>query len=119
MIQKKAVEVMKALISSYLVTGIMLAIVAVAVLKFDMGESMVNISIIFTYIFSTVLGGLIVGKRVKEKKFFWGATLGISYVVVIVIASLLVNKSVDLASVNAATMCFMCLGGGMLGGMIA
>ena len=119
MIQKKAVEVMKALISSYLLTGIMLAIVAVAVLKFDMGESMVNISIIFTYIFSTVLGGLIVGKRVKEKKFFWGATLGISYVVVIVIASLLVNKSVDLASVNSATLCFMCLGGGMRGGMIA
>lgn len=115
----KGVAVIKSLMLVYFLTGVTLAILAYLVFKYNIKESTVNIVIIAIYILATILGGFITGKKVKEKKFFWGLCLGLLYILIIYIAALLFNKDFSIMSKSSITAFCMCVGGGMLGGMIS
>lgn len=115
----KFVELIKSLLVAYAITGILLAILAFAILKLQMGEGAVNAVMILIYVFSAFTGGFLTGKRVRERKFLWGLLLGVAYVLVIMIASSLVNKGWSIDTLGNVSTLFLCLGGGMLGGMIS
>lgn len=117
-ISKKMIEIFRGLLAAYVFTGVMLALLAFGVYQFEMGEKIVNISIISIYVIATCIGGIYVGKRIKEKKFLWGILLGACYMAVIIMASFLVNQEIDSISTNMITTSLLCLGGGMIGGMI-
>ncbi len=72
----KAMTAIKSLIFSYAFTGVALAILAFAVYKLQLTESIVNIFIIAIYIVASFIGAFLTGKKVKEKKFIWGLLLG-------------------------------------------
>ncbi len=109
----------KALIVSYVITGVLLFVLAFMMYKLGLEEKTVNFGITFIYIFATAVGGLIMGKNMKQKKFLWGCMIGGIYALIIFTASVMMTKNLDAISGDGISTMLLCLGGGMLGGMIS
>ena len=105
----QAVRMLKALVASYIVTGLLLLLTA----------GKVRIMIIVTYILSCFAGGFLSGKMMKNKKFLWGILVGLLYFGIMLLVSLAVNRQLDQTAANFVTTMVLCLLGGMLGGMCA
>ncbi len=107
----------RSILTAYLVTGGLLALLALALYRFDLQANVVSIAITVIYVLVTILGGFIMGKFVRSRKFFWGFVLGIVYFALMLVVSLAVYRGLDNFSV--LTTMLMCAGGGTLGGMLA
>ena len=59
----------KALLAAYVVTGILLIILALALYKFELNEGAVTAGVTAVYLISTFTGGLVVGKLAKVRRF--------------------------------------------------
>lgn len=110
---------LKALIASYAITGVFLMILALLLYKLDLGEQKVTMGIVIIYVISTFVGGFIMGKLVRERRFFWGLTLGIIYFALLLLVSIAVNHSLQSNGTNIVTTFLLCAGGGMIGGIIS
>ena len=114
-----ALQIMKALLASYVVTGILLLVLTLLLYKFDWDEQMVTAGIIVIYVVSTFLGGFIMGKLKGVRKFFWGLLLGILYFALLFLISFCIYRNFNGNGTNLLTTGLLCAGGGMLGGMWA
>lgn len=114
-----AVRVMKALLASYIVTGLLLLLIAGLLYKFQLDEGKVQIGIIATYILSCFVGGFLAGKMMKSRQFLWGVLLGLLYFLIMTLVSIAVNRELQDGSGSFLTSFLLCMGGGMLGGMCA
>ena len=85
---------LKSLLCSYLVTGIL-------------------------YVLSAFAGGFVIGKITGTKKFFWGLLVGIFYAVLLVLVSFGLYRSIQGSVSELVTTFLVCAGGGMVGGMIS
>ena len=112
-------QVMKALLASYIVTGILLFVVTFFLYKFEWDEQMVTAGIIVIYVVSTFVGGFILGIIKKSRKFLWGLIMGVLYFALLFLISFGVYRSFDGNGTNVITTLLLCAGGGMLGGMLA
>lgn len=112
-------QVLKALLASYIVTGILLFAVTFFLYKFDWDEQMVTAGIIVIYVVSTFVGGFILGKIRRARKFLWGLVIGVLYFVLLFLISFGVYRNFDGNGTNVITTLLLCVGGGMLGGMLA
>lgn len=115
----KGIWVLKALLAAYVITGILLLILTFLLYKLDMDEQKVSIGIIAIYVISTFVGGLVIGKLAKVKRFVWGLSLGIAYFALLLLISLGVYHTLQGDGTNIITTFVLCAGGGMLGGMIS
>ena len=111
--------VVKGLILSYAVTGALLALLAFLVFRFQLGESVTNLAIVAIYVVVTFIGAFVVGKKVKEQKFLWGLLLGILYIVIISLVAMLISKTFHVTGTANLTTAALCIGGGLLGGMLS
>ena len=109
----KGMKVLRALIFSYLVTGISLLILAVLLYKLDLGEGQITAGIVIIYILSCFFGGFLLGRQAESRRFLWGLVLGL-----LLISGLLEPGNLA-GGKTMLTSLFLCLGGGMLGGMLA
>ena len=117
--QNRAVAVMaKCLLCSYIVTVMLLMLLALLLYKVGMSESNVTIAIIVIYVTATFLGGLMAGKKMQSRKFLWGALVGVSYFIILAIISVGVNHSVAELGDSFMSAFVLCTAGGMLGGML-
>ena len=116
--EKKAVDILKALLCAYVMTGILL-ILTVLLYKAGLSEENINAGIILTYVISTFSGGFVIGKLAGVKKFLWGLLLGIMYFVLLLLISLGIYHSLQSDMMNLVTTFLLCAGGGMLGGMVS
>lgn len=114
-----AIRILKALLSSYIVTGLLLLAIAGLMYRFHLNEGKIQIGIIVTYIFSCFCGGFLTGKMMKNRKFLWGVLMGFLYFAVLMLVSLAVNRELQLTATEFITSFLLCMGGGMLGGMCA
>lgn len=113
------VSIIKALLASYIVTGILLFVLTFLLYKFDWDEQKVTAGIIVIYVLSTFVGGFILGKLKRVRKFLWGLIMGVLYFVLLFLISFGVYRSFDGNGTNLITTLLLCAGGGMLGGMLA
>lgn len=111
--------IIKGLIFSYIITAIGLLILSLIMLKSDLSAGALGISIVIIYIISTISGGFLVGKKIKERKFIWGMITGIFYFVIIFIISLVMNKANSIPIGNLFTVFLISSLGGTLGGMVS
>jgi len=118
-VSMRLISLLKSLVISYIVTGIMLLIIALSLYKFGLAESTINILITAVYVVASFAGGFAVGRMVQEKKFIWGLFLGIAYAAIIMIVSFAVNGTIDFSATSAIYQMALCIGGGMLGGMLS
>lgn len=115
----KYMVIMKALLVAYILTGILLVLLTLMLLKFHLSEQIISIGVIAIYIATCFLGGMIVGKVTGNRKFLWGIVFGASYFILLTFISLAVNKSLQGDIKDFLTTLVMCVGSGMLGGMIS
>ena len=87
---------LKSLLCSYVVTGILII-----------------------YVLSAFAGGFVIGKITGTKKFFWGLLVGIFYAVLLVLVSFGLYRSIQGSVSELVTTFLVCAGGGMVGGMIS
>lgn len=114
---KKLAGLAKALILSYMITGVILLLLTLLLYRFGMGGNIVSVGVVAAYLLSCFAGGFFLGRRKGERKFLWGALLGGIYFIVLVIISLVMYKGVQGEIGNFFTTLVMCVGSGMIGGM--
>lgn len=115
----KVIWWIKSLLASYIVTGILLLVLTFFMYKFELNEKIVSAAIVGIYVVSTLIGGMIIGKLTKSKRYLWGMVLGIIYFVLLLLITLGVYRTLNGDSVSIGTSLILCAGGGMTGGMIS
>ena len=114
----KVIWWIKSLLASYIVTGILLLVLTFFMYKFELNEKIVSAAIVGIYVVSTLIGGVIIGKLTKSKRYLWGMVLGILYFVLLLLITLGVYRTLNGDSVSIVTSLILCAGVGMTGGMI-
>ena len=109
----------KALLAAYVVTGILLIILALALYKFELNEGAVTAGVTAVYLISTFAGGLVVGKLAKVRRFLWGIVLGILYFALLLLVTVGIYRTFHGSSTEILVTFALCAGGGMAGGMIS
>ena len=115
----KVIWWIKEIVASYIVTGISLLVLTFFMYKFELNEKIVSAAIVGIYVVSTLIGGMIIGKLTKSKRYLWGMVLGIVYFVLLLLITLGVYRTLNGDSVSIVTSLILCAGGGMTGGMIS
>lgn len=112
-------SVLKTVFAVMVCTFSLLLLLALFVYKFQLNESSINTGIFVIYFISNFVGGLIIGKVKKEKKFLWGLINGFVYFFLLSIFSFLALQSFysDFSTAIIAFLC--CVFGGIIGGMFA
>ena len=109
----------KALLAAYVVTGILLIILALALYKFELNKGAVTAGVTAVYLISTFTGGLVVGKLAKVRRFLWGIVLGILYFALLLLVTVGIYRTFHGSSTEILVTFALCAGGGMAGGMIS
>lgn len=115
----KVVVILRDLLVSYIITGLVLLLLAFLMLKADISGMILNGGILLTYILSSFTGGFLLGKSAEQKRFLWGLGMGALYFVTLVLISILTNSVMGMEAGRVVTVMAVCLFSGMLGGMIS
>ena len=103
----KVIWWIKSLLASYIVTGILLLVLTFFMYKFELNEKIVSAAIVGIYVVSTLIGGVIIGKLTKSKRYLWGMVLGILYFVLLLLITLGVYRTLNGDSVSIVTFTFV------------
>ena len=116
---KKIVWIIKALFLSYLLSGILLLLMALAVYKLEWEEQIVSAGVIVVYVISNLAAGIYAGKKFGQRRFLAGLVCGALYAILLCLVSSVVYWDVRGNIGNMAVFLLVCSGSGMVGGMIS
>ncbi len=108
----------KCLLVSYVLTLLLLCLLAFLLYKLHLTEGMVTIAISAIYVVTTFTAGFLTGKKIGKQKFLWGALMGAAYFVVLAAVSVLVRTPETALGNSFWTTMVLCVAGGTLGGML-
>ena len=108
---------LKGLIIAYLMTFVLLAVLAFAMYKFRWGEQPVNIGIVLIYVLSSAICGFVAGGHVQARRFLWGLFAGLVYAFVLLLVAVIIGKDGGTLLERMPGPLLLCLAGGMIGGM--
>ncbi len=114
-----ALFLLKCLLFSYILTAVLLLLLAFLLYKMGLTEQVVSIAIIAIYVIATFAAGFMAGKRMQSRKFIWGLLLGAAYFMVLLVVSAIVNGPAGGLGDSLFTTLVLCGAGGMLGGMLS
>ena len=76
--RSKPVTLLISLLGSWIVTAVLLVLLAAAMMKFQLEEGKISAAVTVIYLGSAFLGGRIAGRRTENKKYLWGLLAGMS-----------------------------------------
>ena len=117
--RKIVLKVLSTLLIMYILTVVALFVLAFLLYKMELTENIVTIGITAIYVVSGLLGGIIIGKRMKTRRFLWGIIMGAAYFLVLLIGSALLNRGLTSDMLLIGLPLVMCMGAGMIGGMVS
>lgn len=117
--QTTVIRMLKSLLSAYLLTAVLLFLLAFLLYRLQLSEAAVNIGIIVIYVISSFAGGFLEGKMMRSRKFLWGSAAGLLYFAVLALISLAVGQDFNGTSSHFVTSLILCTAGGTLGGMVS
>lgn len=109
----------KILLAMYGVTALLLFLLSFLVQHMGLEGGVISVGICAVYVISTFAGGFLAGKVQKTKKFIWGILTGLMYMILMLVITFFVKKGFDAALSDFVINLLLCVGGGMLGGMIS
>lgn len=115
----KVIPFVKTLVYAYIISGLLIFLLAFLMLKLDLSTAIVNGGIIAVYIVSCLFGGFLMGKNCEQKQFIWGLIIGIAYFLILVIVSAIMNTFTGMDTSRLLSALFICGFSGMLGGMLS
>ncbi|MEG0214574.1 MAG: TIGR04086 family membrane protein [Hungatella sp.] len=110
---------LRSLLFSYLLSGLLLIVISFALYKLRLKESQVRTGVNLVYVLSCFLGGFLMGKGCKERRFFWGLLLGMLYSIILFAVSILLNKGFASTPAQFFTTMGICVVSGILGGILS
>lgn len=115
---ERVIALLKCLLAAYVATGLMLAFLAALLYKLQLNEDTVEIGIIVVYVVSSLLAGLFFSKGARSRRFLWGMAAGAAYFLIICAVSVAMEPEFAILSNSCLTTMAICVGSGMLGGML-
>ena len=115
----KAIWILKALLCSYFVTGILLLLLTFLLYQFGLDEGKITVGIMVIYVLSTLVGGFVAGKLAKTRRFLWGILIGVLYFLLLLLISFGIYRRIQEGTSQILITWLLCIGGGMIGGMIS
>ncbi len=112
-------QILKIIVIDILITIFAILFLSFLVYKLRFGDNTLRAGIVVVYAVSNFLGGFIIGKIKENKKFIWGALIGLIYFVILTIVSVIATGEL-FGNGNMAVMAFVAsVIGGMAGGMLS
>ena len=115
----KVIPFLKSLLFAYILSGLLLFLLAFLMLKMDLSATLVNVGVVAVYILSCFVGGFIMGKNTEQRRFVWGLITGIIYFLILVVISTVMNTFTGMDTSRLLSAFFICGFSGMLGGMLS
>lgn len=115
----KPFSILKVLFVTYLISAILLLILAFCLYNFGLSSDKLKLGVMAIYGISGFLGGFFSGKVSGAKKYLWGMLTGLCYFLVLFVIAIGINNGLDLDYGNVLIQFALCTGCGMLGGMIS
>lgn len=115
----KVLKILSTLLIMYVISGAALLVLALLLYKLQLSENIVSVGIMVIYVIAALLGGLIIGKRMKIRRFLWGGLMGAVYFLVLLAGSVLLNRGVTSDLLHVVTTLVICMAAGMIGGMLS
>lgn len=115
----RILSILKAILISYVFTGIVLLVLAFLLLKTDVSYNFLRGGMIFSYLFSALVAGFAAGHGAKSRRFLWGTLAGFLYFAILFVLSFVMNGMLVSAPGTMGMIFIMCTLGGMFGGMFS
>ena len=112
-------KILSTLLVMYVLTGILLFIMAFLLYQFHLGETFVSLGIVVVYVVSGFAGGLVLRHRLKAPCGFLGLLLGTIYFLILFAGSVILNHGLPQDMLRMLAVWIMCARAGMLGGMLS
>lgn len=110
---------LRSLLFSYILSGILLLGLALVLYKLKIKEAQINTAVYVVYIVSCLTGGFFAGRRIGQRRFFWGMLSGLLYFIVLFAVSWVLKDGSALDMTRVITVMACCLAGGTAGGMMS
>lgn len=113
------IPVLVILVTMYIITGMLLLLLAFLMFKVDLTEPVVNGAIIAIYIIAGFFGGFLMGKKTGVKKYLWGLLMGALYYGVLILVGLILHQGLGAEPVHLLSTMVLCLLSATAGGMVS
>lgn len=111
-------QVIKGVVLAYAISAVILLILAFLLFQWEVSEGVVRGGIIFAYVFSCFISGMVVSRYHNDRKYLWGILMGAAYYLILLITSMICNREIFTNIPGILPALFLCVFGGMLGGML-
>lgn len=109
--------ILRSLLFSYIITGILLLILSFALYKLHLKSAQVAAAVNIIYGAACFFGGLLAGKTKGQRRFFWGFLAGLAYFLVLFAMSVVLDKGIIADTRQILTVLGICGIAGTIGGM--
>lgn len=116
--KKITMIMLRSAIASWILTAIAAAVLAFMAFLLHFNDGIINAGVVFINILACFFGGFMAGKGIKEKKYLWGLIVGALYFALMLSCSCIFSSESNGSAAAAITSALICLGSGMLGGML-
>jgi putative membrane protein (TIGR04086 family) len=103
----------------FIISGLLLLLLALLLYRLELSEAVVKVAVIIIYIVTGMSGGILMGKKIRDKKFLWGFLAGTVYFGILFVVSLAVKGGTGIEPVKMVTTWVLCACAGTAGGMIS
>ena len=117
--RSNVISMIKALILSYIISAAALLVLALLLYRLDIADEPIRAGIIGTYTIACLIGGFYVGRKVKKREFLWGLFVGMIYYSIHVCAVVAMEGVQPERIIPGTALALVCMGSGMLGGMLS
>ena len=113
------IPVLVILVTMYIITGMLLLLLAFLMYQMDLAEPVVNGAIIAIYIIAGFFGGFLMGKKTGVKKYLWGLLMGALYYGVLMLVGVVLHQGLDAEPVHLLSTMVLCLLSATAGGLLS
>ncbi|WP_432626497.1 TIGR04086 family membrane protein [Brotaphodocola sp.] len=114
-------SILFALLISYLLSGIFLLLLSLAVWKMQLSEQTTGVLIFAVYALSCFAGGFTCARLIRSRRFFWGLLTGLLYVLILTAVSQIFGSRETAITENSSSHLLQtvicCAVSGMIGGI--
>lgn len=109
----------KSLLAAYIVTGILLLLLAMFLFHFYPDDRIASTGIVVIYSVACLLGGFISGKQFKKRKWLWGMITGKMYFLCITLVAFFQNSTMNESQSHGLKPLFLCTVSALIGALLA
>ena len=119
MLPSRPKAVLISLVASYLLSTLLLFILAFVLYKLKLTESQIAPAVCALYAISCFAGGLLCGKALRTRRFFWGLLTGVLYFLALFTVSILLRHGQVPEPSRMIPVLACCAAGGTVGGILS